>query len=183
METNKLISEYFEKEELNIRKIVNEYSKYTYTVIENTSRNILNTDDIEELISDVFLAIWKNKEKLEVNSPIKPYIAGIARNLTYNKLRTIKIYSFESIEENDNLYYDDVQMIVESNEKFKIIEEVLKEDEENSKIFTMFYYQSKKVKEIAENLKQTEFNIYKKLHRIRKKIKCKLEERGYSYGK
>ena len=57
METNKLISEYFEKEELNIRKIVNEYSKYTYTIIENTSRNILNKDDIEELISDVFLAI------------------------------------------------------------------------------------------------------------------------------
>ena len=74
-------------------------------------------------------------------------------------------------------------MIAESNEKFKIIEEVLKEDEENSKIFTMFYYQSKKVKEIAEDLKQTEFNIYKKIHRIRKKIKTKLEERGYSYGK
>ena len=87
MEKDTLISEYFKDGDLLIREIVNCFSKYTYTVVENASKGLLKNDDIEEIISDVFLAIWKNKEKLELDYPLKPYIAGIARNLTKNKRR------------------------------------------------------------------------------------------------
>ena len=183
MEKETLIQEYFENQEINIRKIVNEYSRYLYIVIQNTSKSMLESDDIEELISDVFLAVWKNRFKLDYNAPIKPYLAGIARNLVKNKLRSLKIYNIQLLEESSELYNDEIETVVESKEKFEIIEKTLEEFGDNSKIFVMFYYQSKKVKEIAEYLGQTEFNINTKLHRMRKKIKNRLEERGYYYGR
>lgn len=183
MEKDTLIQEYFENQEINIRKIVNEYSRYLFIVIQNTSKSILDSDDIEELISDVFLAVWKNRYKLDYNVPIKPYLAGIARNLVKNKLRSLKIYNIQLVEENNELYNDEIETVVESKEKFEIIEKTLEEFGEDSKIFVMFYYQSKKAKEIAECLGQTEFNINTKLHRMRKKIKSRLEERGYYYGR
>ena len=41
---------------------------------------VFNNEDIEEIASDVFLVIWKNKEKLDINKEIAPYIAGITKN-------------------------------------------------------------------------------------------------------
>lgn len=183
MENDKLIETYFENNELKIKEIVNEYSKYVFAIIQNLSKNILTNGDIEELISDVFFAIWKGQDRLDYKYPIKPYIAGIARNLTKNKLRSLKIYNFESIEENEEFYNEEIEDVLESREKFEIIENALKEFGDDGKIFIMFYYQSKKSKEIAKILNKTEFNVNTKLHRMRKKIKAKLEERGYYYGK
>ena len=47
----------------------------------------------------------------------------------------------------------------------------------------MFYYKGMKAKEISEKIGQTEWNINTKLHRMRKKIKTSLEQRGYYYEK
>ena len=67
MENDKLIESYFENDELKIKEIVNEYSKYVFTIIQNLSKNILSNDDIEESISDVFLQFGKGKIDLIVN--------------------------------------------------------------------------------------------------------------------
>lgn len=183
MENDRLIESYFENGELKLKEIVNEYSSYVFTIIQNISKSFLKNDDIEELISDVFFAVWKNQNILDYKYPIKPYIAGIARNLTKNKLRSLSIYVFKPIEETEESYDEEIEEILESKEKIEIIEEALKEFEEDAKVFMMFYYQGKKSKEIAQILNKTEFNINTKLHRMRKKIKIKLEERGYYYGK
>ena len=47
----------------------------------------------------------------------------------------------------------------------------------------MFYYNGKKVKEIAESLDLSESNVKVKLHRIRKLIKKDLKNGGYGYDK
>lgn len=67
LENDKLIESYFENDELKIKEIVNEYSKYVFTIIQNLSKNILSNDDIEESISDVFLQFGKGKIDLIVN--------------------------------------------------------------------------------------------------------------------
>ena len=40
---------------------------------------LFDNEDIEEIASDVFLVIWKNKEKLDINKEIAPYIAGTTK--------------------------------------------------------------------------------------------------------
>ena len=47
----------------------------------------------------------------------------------------------------------------------------------------MFYYKSKKIKEISKELNISEAKVKITLHRLRKFVKKKLKERGYDYGK
>ena len=49
-------------------------------------------------------------------------------------------------------------------------------------IFIMFYYESKKIKEIAKKMDISQSKVKIVLHRLRKLIKKRLKERGYNYG-
>ena len=49
-------------------------------------------------------------------------------------------------------------------------------------VFILFYYNSKKIKEIAKQLGISDFIVKSRLYRIRKKLKKELERQGYSYG-
>lgn len=62
---------------------------YVYIIIKN-SGYLFSNEDVEEIASDVFLTIWKNKEKLDINKEISPYIAGITKNSLRKKKRDIK---------------------------------------------------------------------------------------------
>ncbi len=53
---------------------------------------------------------------------------------------------------------------------------------EERDIFIMFYYKSKKIKEIAKKMDISQSKVKIVLHRLRKLIKKRLKERGYNYG-
>lgn len=181
MEKN-LIRTYKYENKFEIEEIVKKYSNYVYKIITNMSSK-LSDEDIEEIASDVFLAVWNNRDKMKIEMPIEPYIAKITRNLVKNKFRNQ--YLNDNIEKYVDIISEskDIELLVEQKEKNKIIKKALdamKEDDRN--IFILFYYYSKTISEIAKEMQITEVNVKTKLHRIRKKIKKFLEEGGYSYG-
>lgn len=49
------------------------------------------------------------------------------------------------------------------------------------KVFIMFYYNSKKIKDIAKELHISESQVKVTLHRIRKKIRKNLKKGGYDF--
>lgn len=158
---------------------------YVYIIIKNNESTFSN-EDIEEIASDVFLTIWKNKEKLDINKEIAPYIAGITRNLILKKKRKVK-GNVEDIEDLQNYLYKEIDVThkqIEENEKINILNNLLsKMKEEDKNIFTYYYYKSKKIKEISIMMGISEIKVKSRLSRIRKKLKKELEKRGYSYGK
>lgn len=81
-----LISNYKNNNELAIEDIVAQYSNYVYKIIKNISKNISN-EDTEEILLDVFMAVWNNREKLKEELPLKPYIVGVTKNAIKNKSR------------------------------------------------------------------------------------------------
>ncbi len=158
---------------------------YVYIIIKNNESTFSN-EDIEEIASDVFLTIWKNKEKLDINKEIAPYIAGITRNLILKKKRKVK-GNVEDIEDLQNYLYEEIDVThkqIEENEKINMLNNLLsKMKEEDKNIFTYYYYKSKKIKEISIMMGISEIKVKSRLSRIRKKLKKELEKRGYSYGK
>ena len=158
---------------------------YVYIIIKN-SESTFSNEDIEEIASDVFLTIWKNKEKLDINKEIAPYIAGITRNLILKKKSKIKD-NIEDIEGLQNYLYEEIDIThnqIEQNEKINILNnQLIKMKEEDKNIFTYYYYKSKKIKEISIIMGISEIKVKSRLSRIRKKLKKELEKRGYSYGK
>ena len=103
---------------------------------------IFDNEDIEEIASDVFLAIWKNKEKLDINKEIAPYIAGTTKKLILKRKNNIKNNN-ENIEEYENFLYEknnDIHIKIEENEKINILtNELTKMKEEDKNIFTYYF--------------------------------------------
>ena len=172
----KQYKEYIKEGKLDIEKIIKEYSGYVYTSIINMSSNILKDEDIEEIISDVFFILWKNKDKLKPTDKVNFYLVGIAKNLLKEKYRKQK--QNLNIDDYENYFSNDktLEEIYEENAKMQILQKELNLlSDQDKKIFRLFYYGNKKTKEIAKELELNEITVRSRLHRIKKQIKKDLE--------
>ena len=119
--------------------------------------NSLSNEDIEEIISDSFFILWKNRNKLDQSKKIEPYLAGIIRNLVKLKYRKMKFNN--NIEDYSDKIIDfrAIDLIYEEREKVNIIEKALnKMKKQDIEIFNMYYYSAMKISEIAKVFNITE---------------------------
>lgn len=169
----KELKDYIYDDELDLDRIVDDFSPYVRTIINNMVNNNLTYEDKEEILSDTFFILWKNRYNYILS--LDKYIAGIARNLVKEKLRKIKITYDISNYEND-IEYSNIEIYSEEREDIKRCLDKLNDVEQQ--IFNMFYYSSKSVKDIAKELNISEFNVTTRLYRIRKKLRKELEIGG-----
>ena len=121
---------------------------YVYIIIKN-SGYLFSNEDVEEIASDVFLTIWKNKEKLDINKEISPYIAGITKNLLRKKKRDIKNINenIKNIDELQNYLSDKIDYThneAEEQEKIDIVTEELTKMKKRIRIFLHIIITSQK---------------------------------------
>lgn len=172
MNKDREIKRYIKNNELDLERIINEYSSYIATIINNMASTNLSNEDKEEIISEVFFILWKNKHKLDINKSLSSYIAGITRNLVKEYLRKIKINVDISDYENSLYGYDKIDFLDTNIQEIRHIEKKLENMKEIDKtIFLDFYYSSKSIKDIAKEQKMSEFSVKQRLYRIRNKIK------------
>ena len=181
---NEILKDYLKNGKVDIDKIIDDFYGYVYIIVKNGVSIAMTDEDIEEIISDVFVAIWKNSINLLKTTEIKPYLIGIAKNVIRNKYRNTELnFSISDYEEN-LIDTCNIEKITEENEQNRVILDTLKTVKPKEyEIFIMFYYESKSVKEIAKVLNLSTSNVKTILHRVRKVIKRNLEDGGYSYGK
>ena len=179
--TDTHISAYFDKNQLLIEKIVNDYNNYIRTIIKNSTISLSN-EDTDEIVLDVFMALWKNQSKLDRNKSMSAYISGITNNLIKYKFRQNKTH--ENIEDFEDVSNDmnNIELISIQNEKEIIISNELDNlKTEDRQIFIEYYYSQKSIKEISYTLNMSESKIKSKLFRIRKRLYKTLKKRGYNY--
>lgn len=176
---NDKIYNYIKNNELKIEEIMEKYNSYIYTIINHFPINFSKEDE-EEIILDVYLTLWNNKEKLDINKSMTAYIAGITKKLILKKSRKQK--NLENIDEYQeklaNTQNIELDYLESQKNKF-IINELEKMKKEDREIFIKYYYEERKIKEISIMLKISESKVKSKLFRIRKKIKKNLKEGGY----
>lgn len=172
MKEKKLIVDYMKKGNIDLEEIINDYTPYIEKIIDNISLGRINEDDKEEIASDVFFIIWRNRENLKADKILSSYIAGITKNLVREKLRNTNKYIDISELQNALYQVDDIGFFNENIEKINRIEEILKKVKEiDREIYKGFYYYSKSIKDIAKELNISEFNVKTRLYRIRNKIR------------
>ncbi len=179
-----ILKDYLLNGKVDIDKLLDNFYGYVYIIVKNGVSIYLTDEDIEEIVSDVFIAIWKNSKMLSNTIDIKAYLSGTAKNIIKNKYRKNELnFSISEYEEKiiDN---SNLEKQAEENEQNIIIKNTLKTlKNEEYKAFIMFYYEAKTTKEIAEDLNCTVGKIKVILHRVRKIIRRNLEDGGYGYGK
>ena len=162
MNKDREIKRYIKNNELDLERIINEYSSYIAIIINNMASTNLSNEDKEEIISEVFF----------INKSLSSYIAGITRNLVKEYLRKIKINVDISDYENSLYGYDKIDFLDTNIQEIRHIEKKLENMKEIDKtIFLDFYYSSKSIKDIAKEQKMSEFSVKQRLYRIRNKIK------------
>lgn len=178
-----ILKEYSKNNRLDVDKVVEDYYGYIYMVIKNIKSIGILEEDMEEIISDVFLALWKNYANLTEETKIKPYLTGIAKNVLKNKYRKTKMDFSLSDYEEQLIAPHTLEVISEEREQNEMIKKSLSNlKPEEYQIFMAFYYENKKIKEIAKKLDISESKVKVILHRLRKELKEQLKKGGYSYG-
>lgn len=177
----KQIEDYYKvSNQIDWDKIIDDYTPYINTIINNMA-NSLSYEDKEEILLDTFFMIWKNQDNILYS--LKAYIVGITKNLIKEKLRKRHItYNISDYEEiltdcENNIDMEERPEIIIIEKLFKTLKEI------DFKIVNMFYYSSKSIKEIAKELNMSEFNVKTRLYRVRKKIKKELNIRREKWKK
>lgn len=173
MNSSKTIVDYLNKnKELDLDKIIMDFSPYIKTIINNMSNNILSQEDKEEILLDTFFVLWKNQNKIII---LDSYIAGITRNLVKEKMKkrkiTYDIADYENILEYSNidLFFEERDEIYKIRKSFKNLKEI------DLDIIKLFYYSSQSTKDISIRLGISETNVRQRLFKIRRKIKNSLK--------
>lgn len=178
MNKEKIIEEYIVKNNLDIEKVIDDYYNYISTIIRKSHN--FRIEDEDEMISDVFLIIWKNQKRLHIKERFSPYIAGVTKKVIYRKYKEIS-NTMEITQYEENMVDDfDIDNIIEQRNINSCITNNLKNiGEIEYKIFTKFYYEGKKVKQIAKEMNMSVSNVKIKLHRTRNKMKEILKVGGF----
>lgn len=158
----------------SIEMLIRKYSSYVGTIVYNTIGGYASKEDIEEVVQDVFIAIWNHADSIH---NLKGYVATTARNTALNKLREIEVA--DELEGNERDGGQSPHEALEGKEMTRILyEEIEALGEPDSEIFIRYYYNDEKIRDIATETGLNMSTIKSKLKRGKEKLKERLSERG-----
>ena len=185
MDDLEIIELFRKRSEEAIKEVQKKYADYCYSI----SYGILqNEEDAEECVNDTFLQAWNS---IPPNMPkhLKSYLGRIARNLSINRLKNqTRLKRGEGvipldISELSEVVFQPGSVWEKMDEEILIreINDFLKEQKElYKKVFAQKYWYLLDIRKIAELNGISESKTTSILHRLRKKLKKRLEKEGYN---
>ena len=91
------------REKNSIDEAIRIYTPYLSTVLYHMAGNSLPKEDIEEIVADVFVVLWKNTGRIDLQKgTLRSYLAAVARNFALKRInRKMDHTSLEDIELSD----------------------------------------------------------------------------------
>lgn len=165
------------------KELINEIFSKSNIKMYNISFNILkNKADAEEALSETFLKIINNIEKISSLSchEIEPYCVVILKNETMNIFRKLKkTFPVEDVDslENDSNHYNNVEIeFLKNVDKEILLSYINKLPEIDRNLIHLRYVNEMRYKEIAELLNITEESARKRNQRILNKLRLDYKE-------
>jgi RNA polymerase sigma-70 factor (ECF subfamily) len=143
--------------------------KELYEPLCNLAFSILNDfDGSEDVVQEVFVNLWQNKEKLEIRTNINNYLFTAVRNKSIEKLRRLKIEEkYIQFEKERTIYSEEIDD--EEIDKYKKIAKLYKSIDslptKCQKIFKMSKIDGMTYVEISEELRLSVKTIESQMRR------------------
>lgn len=179
MDDLKMMERLRKKEQKALEEIIKKYNPYVSMTVYNILCGYAAEIDIQWVVNEVFFRLWENADKLDTQKymDLKPYLGAIARNTAINeKNRIVRNLPLEE------------HILGEMNASFSQIERkhilqsaMAQLSKKNQMILLKYYFQGKKIKEIAEEENMPVSTVKINLKRSRSKLKKILEEEGFIY--
>ena len=153
------------------------YYRYHARLYNFCYRIIRNAQEAEDLVQNVFIAIWENREKLDENKSFSGFVFRIARNKVLNKIKqnlTRQVYQGYLLD--NEQVQNDLRTDIESRELMELIRKGIDSLPERTKnIFLLSRNEGLTYQEIASRLEISEnvvdHEIRKSLQHIKEKLK------------
>lgn len=153
------------------------FERYYVRLCQYVYSLLLNKDDAEDVVQELFLSLWKNRAKIEIRENASAYLYKMAKHLTLNYIRTNNRYtSFPENPEQLNLSYEDNSL--ETGEFLIALYDCIGHLPERSrKILLLHRIEGLKQKEISEKLdisvKTIKNQIWISLQKLKKCLELK----------
>ena len=160
------------------------FSRYHVRVYRFVLRLVGNAATAEDLISDVFLDVWRQAGRFEARSQVSTWLLAIARYKAFSALRR---RSEEELDDERAAAIEDPQdnpeVAVQKQDKSEILRECLKGlTPDHREIIDLVYYHEKSVEEVAKIVGIPENTVKTRMFYARKKLAELLNRAGIDRG-
>lgn len=160
------------------------FARHHVRVYRFVLRLVRNEATAEDLISEVFLDIWRQAGKFEGRSAVSTWMLGIAR---FKALSALRRRAEEELDEETagaiEDHSDDPEVTLAKKDKGSVLRECLtKLSAEHREIIDLVYYHEKSVEEVAGIVGIPEATVKTRMFYARKKLSELLKERGLDRG-
>lgn len=155
----------------SLETVIDIYTPYVSVIVYNIIGGVMTKEDAEEVVSDVFVQLWRNAKTLDPKKGnVRAYIGTIAKNAAKKKLRSVSAETpLDESLSSDSLSPE--EMAEEKEELAKLLELIERLGEPDSEIFLRHYWYGERVSKISAATGICKSTITTKLHRGRKKLK------------
>ncbi len=174
-EDERLIYNIRRKRQGALEKVIDLYTPYVGTIIYNVIGAAMTKEDMEEVISDTFVALWRNADKFDNSKgSLRAYLGTMARNLAKNKLASRRVND-EFTEMTGTVQEEPYNKIEQAEERKTMIHAINELGEPDSEIFMRYYYYDEKISDISKIVGLPCNTVKTKLARGRNKLKIILQ--------
>ncbi|MDR0514042.1 MAG: sigma-70 family RNA polymerase sigma factor [Coriobacteriaceae bacterium] len=171
---------------LALEQAIDLFGGYVAAVIRHTLGSQARNEDCEELVSDVFVALWQAAGSLSPESRLKPWLAVVARNKALNWARA-QGQAQKSAEAAQSLVSPAgdagpyAESAIERISRDGLIIRALETlDEESRELMIGHYLKERSIKELSEATGHSQSSIKSRLFRSRKVVRTYLQQEGYA---
>ena len=156
------------REKNSIDEAIQIYTPYLSTVLYHMAGNSLPKEDIEEIVADVFVILWKNAERIDLQKgTLRSYLAAVARNYALKRINRKTDHTvLEDIELSDGKDF-----IEENFRNDYVWEAVMSLGEPDSEIFVRRYKFDEKIKDISKAIGLNISTVKTRLSRGKRKLR------------
>lgn len=155
-----------------LEQLIRCYNPYVASIIRGILGTSCREEDVEELVSDVFVAIWRHADTLKPGK-VKPYISATARNMAKGFLRKKQILPMDLDELPGLVAPDTPEEHYLAREQAELVRAAVERmSEPNREIFLRYYYYFQTTDQIAKALAMEPGAIRARLMRGRNALKA-----------
>ncbi|MBN8877657.1 MAG: sigma-70 family RNA polymerase sigma factor [Sphingobacteriales bacterium] len=156
------------------------YYYYSKSVTANISRLIKEPEDVKDILQDVFVQLWLNRNKLDPNLSLEGWLMTVSRNLAINflkrQIRTQLMDEHEGVTE--NLLGDDGSHQKDRESRLVLLEMAIQQLPARQRdAFTLCKLQRKTYSQAAEQLKLSPHTVREYVSIAIQTLKLELQDK------
>ena len=155
-----IIKQYLQGDEKSLEILIKKYLNPIYGFVYKNVGNIAGAEDITQ---EVFIKVWKNLKKFDLEKEFKPWIFQIAKNASIDYLRRKKNISYELPENLKEKSKDIINTLSDKKEAKEVIKNLPVKE---AKLINLRFKDGLGFKEIAEIFKESVNTIKSRYRRI-----------------